>query len=172
MNQYMGRAWVFPASVTTDEILPGEYLDRRNDEVGQFAMAGIDPEFVGKVKPGDVLVAGPNFGTGSGRETAPMALQQAGIAAVIATSFGRIFFRNCINIGLPAVTVETTEHIEEGDLLIVDLDAGTVVDERNGESQSIKNLRGTSREILEAGGIIEFTKRRLAEKSKQPVENK
>jgi len=168
----MGRAWVFPASVTTDEILPGEYLDRRNDEVGQFAMAGIDPEFVGKVKPGDVLVAGPNFGTGSGRETAPMALQQAGIVAMIAPSYGRIFFRNSINIGLPAVTIESTEHIEEGDLLIVDLDAGTVIDERSGETLPIQNLRGTSREILEAGGIIEFTKLRLADRAKQTLENK
>jgi len=168
----MGRAWVFPASVTTDEILPGEYLDRRNDEVGQFAMAGIDPEFVGKVKPGDVLVAGPNFGTGSGRETAPMALQQAGIVAMIAPSYGRIFFRNSINIGLPAVTIESTEHIEEGDLLIVDLDAGTVIDERSGETLPIQNLRGTSREILEAGGIIEFTNLRLADRAKQTVENK
>jgi len=135
-------------------------------------MAGIDPEFVGKVKPGDVLVAGPNFGSGSGRETAPMALQQAGIAALIAPSFGRIFFRNSINIGLPAVTIESTESIEQGDLLIVDLDAGTVVDERTGETLPIQNLRGTSREILDAGGIIEFTKLRLAEKSKQPVKNK
>ena len=168
----MGRAWVFPAGVSTDEILPGEYLDRRNDEVGQFAMAGIDPEFVGKVKPGDVLVAGPNFGSGSGRETAPIALQQAGIAALIAPSFGRIFFRNSINIGLPAVTIEATESIEQGDLLIVDLDAGTVVDERTGETFPIQNLRGTSREILDAGGIIEFTKLRLADKSKQPVKNK
>ena len=172
MSQYRGRAWVFPASVTTDEILPGEYLDRRNDEVGQFAMAGIDPEFIGKVKPGDVLVAGSNFGSGSGRETAPMALQQAGIAALIAPSYGRIFFRNSINIGLPAVTIESTEHIKEGDLLIVDLDAGTVVDERSGETLPIQNLRGISREILDAGGIVEFTKLRLADRSKQPVENK
>ncbi len=168
----MGRAWVFPASVSTDEILPGEYLDRRNDEVGQFAMAGIDPGFVGKVKPGDVLVAGPNFGSGSGRETAPMALQQSGIAALIAPSFGRIFFRNSINIGLPAVTIESTESIKQGDLMIVDLDAGTVVDERTGKTFPIQNLRGISREILEAGGIIEFTKQRLADKSKQPVESK
>ena len=162
----------FPGNVTTDEILPGEYLDRRNDEVGQFAMAGLDPKFVGNVKPGDILVAGPNFGSGSGRETAPMALQQAGIAALIAPSFGRIFFRNSINIGLPAVNIRSTEHIEEGDLLIVDLDAGTVVDERTGETYPIQNLRGTSREILKAGGIIAYTKLRQAGKTAPSAENK
>ena len=172
MNRYIGRAWVFPGNVTTDEILPGEYLDRRNDEVGQFAMSGIDPDFVKKVKPGDILVAGPNFGSGSGRETAPMALQQAGIAALIAPSFGRIFFRNSINIGLPAVTVESTEHIQEGDTLVLDLEAGEVINERTEQAVAVQNLRGTSREILDAGGIIEYTKQRQVNKTASTKEKK
>ena len=172
MSRYIGKAWVFPANVTTDEILPGEYLDRRNDEVGEFAMAGVDPEFVKKVKTGDILVAGSNFGSGSGRETAPMALQQSGIAALIAPSYGRIFFRNSINIGLPAVTVESTESIQEGDMLIVDLEAAEVVNERTGKVHPVQNLRGTSREILEAGGIIEYTKMRQASKPQRAEENR
>ena len=170
MNRYIGKAWVFPGNVTTDEILPGEYLDRRNDEVGQFAMAGIDPDFVKKVKPGDILVAGPNFGSGSGRETAPMALQQAGISVLIAPSYGRIFFRNSINIGLPAITVESTEQTQEGDTLNVDLESGEVINERTGQVHIVQNLRGTSREILDAGGIIEYTKMRQADKTARAEE--
>lgn len=162
MSVYGGKARVFGANVSTDEILPGQYLDLRNDEVGRYAMAGIDPEFVNRVKPGDMIVAGPNFGSGSGRETAPIALQLAGIAALIAPSFGRIFFRNSINIGLPAVTIDSTETIAEGDRLTVDLDGHTVTVQRTGKVHPIQNLSGTSLEILRAGGIIPFTKQRIA----------
>ena len=94
-----------------------------------------------------------------------MALQQAGVAALIAPSFGRIFFRNSINIGLPAVAVETIDGILEGDTVIVDLEDRVVINERTGDPLTIENLRGTSREILDAGGIVNFTKRRLASKA-------
>lgn len=166
MTTYEGHAWLFPANVTTDDILPGAYLDRANDEVGQFAMAGIDPEFVAKVQAGDMVVAGPNFGSGSGRETAPIAIQLAGIAAVIAPSFARIFFRNSINIGLPPIIIDSIDGIHEGDRLIVDLHARTVTNKRTGELYPITNLSGTSLEILQAGGIVPFTKQRIAERDK------
>lgn len=162
---FEGRAWCFPANVTTDDILPGKYLDRANDEVGEFAMAGIDPDFVKKIQPGDFVVAGPNFGSGSGRETAPIALKLAGIALVIAPSFARVFFRNSINIGLPAAIIESVDEIEEGDQLTVDLKARTVTNNRTGWVTPILNLTGISLEILEAGGIVPYTKQRQAQQA-------
>ena len=161
---YEGRAWVFPANITTEDILPNQYLDRANDEVGQFAMAGVDPNFVNKINTGDFVVGGLNFGTGSSRETAPIALKLAGIAAVIAPSFGRVFFRNCINIGLPAVEVESTEIIQEGEPLIVDLVSQSVISKRSNVNLPILNLSGISLEILQAGGIVPFTKQRKRDK--------
>lgn len=157
-----GRAWVFGKNISTDDILPGMYLDRTNDEVGQFAMAGIDPEFVNKIQSGDFIVAGSNFGSGSGRETAPIAIKLAGIAAIIAPSFARVFFRNSINIGLPAIIVESVANIQTGDQLTVDLELRTVNQERNGAVLPFLNLRGTSMEILRAGGIVAYTKQRIA----------
>lgn len=165
MTLYRGHAWIFPENVTTDDILPGRYLDRANDEVGQFAMAGIDPDFVTKVQPGDFIVAGPNFGSGSGRESAPIAIKSAGVAAVIAPSFGRVFFRNSINIGLPAAIIESVDQIQEGDQLVVNLEARTVTNKRSGQVTPISNLTGISLEILQAGGIVSYTKQRLAQRT-------
>lgn len=159
---YTGRVWRFGSNVTTDDILPGQYLDRKNDEVGQFAMAGIDPDFARRVQPGDIVVAGENFGAGSGRETAVFALQQVGVRVVVAESFARIFFRNAINNGLIPVIVDSTAGIEAGHQLQVDIAARVVVNMTTGETQPIRNLTGISRDILDAGGIIPFTERRLA----------
>lgn len=155
-----GNAWIFPANITTEDILPNRFLDRANDEVGQFAMAGVDPDFVNKIQAGDVIVGGQNFGTGSSRETAAIALKLTGVGAVVAPSLGRVFFRNCINIGLPAIIIDSTEDFQDGDRLHIDLEARTVFNQRSGETHSIRNLAGVSLEILEAGGIIPFTKQR------------
>lgn len=157
-----GRAWVFGPNVTTDDILPGRYLQCSNDEVGAYVMAGIDPTLAERMSPGDVLVGGANFGTGSGRESAPFAIAHAGFAAVVAPSFGRVFFRNCINIGLPAIVIDSVEDIRTGDTLTVDLSARSVTDASTGVSYMIRNLTGISLEILRAGGIVPFTKARIA----------
>jgi 3-isopropylmalate dehydratase small subunit len=162
MQRRTGRAWVFGAGITTDDILPGRYLDRGNAEVGAFAMAGVDPTFAARVAPGDFIVAGANFGAGSGRESAPYALAGAGIAAVIAPSFARVFFRNAINIGLAPVMVETVAAIAAGDELTLDLAARHVTNQRTQISYLIRNLTGISLEILEAGGIVAHTRTRLA----------
>ena len=157
-----GRAFLFGADVTTDDILPGRYLDRSNDEAGAFAMAGLDPDFTRKVSQGDFIVAGDNFGAGSGRENAPAAILGAGIAAVIAPSFARLFYRNAINMGLPAVIVETVADIGEGDW--IDLDLATRRLSVSAGSRAVLNLSGTSRDILEAGGIVAYTRARLAKR--------
>lgn len=159
MSNIEGRVWRFPANVTTDDILPGRYLDRANDEVGQFAMAGLDSEFVAKIKPGDMIVAGANFGSGSGRETAPIAIQLAGISAVIAPSFARTYFRNSINIGLPPVIIEDVDGIELGSLITIDFKTRSV--SNNKKKYPIQNLSGISLEILQAGGIVPYTKERI-----------
>jgi 3-isopropylmalate/(R)-2-methylmalate dehydratase small subunit len=162
-----GRAWVVGDHVNTDQILPGRYLDRPVEEVGQYAFAGLDPEFARRVTPGDVVVAGVNFGCGSSREAAVLALLQAGVAAVIARSFARIFFRNAINNGLPAVIVPAVDGIAAGDLLRVDLAARTVTHLRTGAALPVLNLTGTSREILEHGGIVPFTLARLQRRAQR-----
>ncbi len=152
-----GRAWVFGNAITTDDILPGRYLDRSNDEVAAFVMSGCDPALAGKIEPGDLIVAGPNFGTGSGRESAPYAIKNAGIAAIIAPSFSRLFFRNAINIGLPPIIVESVAGIETGESLTVDLERRIVTSERTGVSHLVRNLTGISLDILMAGGIVPYT---------------
>jgi len=156
----MGRAWVFRGIITTEDILPNEFLDRANDEVGQFALAGIDPDFARNVAAGDVVVGDANFGSGSSRETAPIALKLAGVGAVIAQGFGRVFFRNCINIGLPAIAIASTENIQPGDELSIDLTARIVKNQRSGEIYPFQNLSGISLDILNAGGIVPYTKGR------------
>ncbi len=161
---FRGRAHVFGRDVTTDHILPGRYLDRPYDEIGRYAMAGVNEAFAAAVRPGDLIVAGPNFGCGSSREAAVVALQAAGIAAVIAESFGGIFFRNAINNGLVPVVVDGTAGIRDGDPLEVDLGARVVRNLRPGAAPAghpIRNLTGTSLEILEAGGLVPYVRRRM-----------
>jgi 3-isopropylmalate/(R)-2-methylmalate dehydratase small subunit len=160
-----GRARVCGRDVTTDHILPGRYLDRSYDEVGQFAMAGLDETFASRTLPGDIIVAGPNFGCGSSREAAVIALKAAGVAAVVAPSFGGIFFRNAITQGLVPVVVDDTGGIAEGDPLEVDLARRVLRHLRPGAAlpeRPIRNLTGTSLEILRAGGLLPYVRRRLA----------
>lgn len=179
-KKLVGTAHVFGEHISTDEILPGKYLDRSYSEVGQFAMAGADETFAAKVQPGDIVVAGSNFGCGSSREAAVIALKAAGVTAVIAPSFARIFFRNAINNGLVPVVVEAVTVIDPGDRVEVDLKDRKVrvfTGAADGDSPSltegekavaempILNLQGISLEILEAGGIVEFTRRRMKEKA-------
>ena len=158
MNKLIsGRAWVYPGQVTTDDILPGRYLDRHGAELGQFAMTGIDPEFAAKVVPGDIVVAGDNFGSGSGRESAPAALRHAGVGAVVCTSAARVFYRNGVNLGLPVVEVDTIEGIAPGDQVVVDIAARTVRASGKDVVLPVRNLSGIALEILAAGGIVAYT---------------
>lgn len=158
---YEGHAWVFGDHVNTDQILPGRYLDRPMEEVARYAMAGLDEMFPERVRPGDFVVAGVNFGCGSSREAAVVALTQAGVAAVIAQSFARIFFRNAINNGCPPAIIADTSRIASGDRLRLDLGGRTVTNVRTGEVYPLQNLTGTSQEILEHGGIVPYTLARM-----------
>jgi 3-isopropylmalate/(R)-2-methylmalate dehydratase small subunit len=157
-----GRAWVFGDDVSTDDILPGRYLQCSNDEVGRHVMAGIDPTLAERMRTGDILVGGRNFGCGSGRESAPYAIANAGFAAVVAPSFGRVFFRNCINIGLPTIMVDRVDGIASGDPLSIDMVGRCVTNGATGVTYLIRNLTGISLEILRAGGIVPYTVQRIA----------
>ena len=151
MGMIKGRAWIYGDDVDTDVIIPGKYL-RTKDLLllASHVMEGLDPEFSRKVKKGDVIVAGRNFGCGSSREQAPVALREAGVSAVVAKSFARIFYRNAINIGLPLVEADVS--CVEGDTVEVDLGNGTVcVGDRmvQGTKLPLFLLR-----ILQDGGLV------------------
>lgn len=158
-----GRAIKFGNNVDTDVILPGKYLvltDPR--ELAKHAMEGLDPAFPEKAKTGVIVVGGRNFGCGSSREQAPLALKYAGVRCVLAESFARIFFRNAINIGLPIGECKgIASAVEDGDELSVDLEAGTVENLTKKRSLQVTKLPPFILEILADGGLIENLKRRL-----------
>ncbi len=150
-----GKAWVFGDDIDTDVIIPGKYLRTTDMQVfADHAMEGVDPEFSVKVSKGDVVVGGNNFGCGSSREQAALALKYAGVSCVVAKSFGRIFFRNAINVGLPLM--EADIECKEGDIVEVDLNEGTV--EVNGSVFKGNKLPDFLLEILTDGGLVAHRK--------------
>ena len=151
-----GKAWVFGDDVDTDVIIPGKYLRTKDAQVwAQHVMEGLDPHFTENVQKGDIIVAGRNFGSGSSREQAPRALKEAGVSAVVARSFARIFYRNAINVGLPLVEADVT--CRAGDMVEVDLAAGTVqVGEMVYQGTRLPDFL---MEILEDGGLVAHRRR-------------
>lgn len=159
-----GRAWVFGKNIDTDVIIPGKYLRTTDMQVfADHAMEGIDPEFSSKVQKGDVIVAGNNFGCGSSREQAPLALKHAGVACVVAKSFARIFFRNAINVGLPVM--EADVECSEGDIVKIDLKNGSV--EVNNKTFKGNKLPDFLLEILTDGGLVAHRRKLQKQKKDQ-----
>lgn len=160
-KHFEGRVWKLGDQVDTDVIYPGRYLPILDPaEMARHALEGVDPGFPQKLQPGDILVAGSNFGCGSSREQAATCLKEAGVACVVAKSFARIFFRNAINLGLPLVeSTDAPDRIHSGDRLIVDFEAGLL---RTGEVQfRFPALPPMVMEILDAGGLIAQVRARL-----------
>ena len=157
-----GKAWKFGDNIDTDVILPGKYLVLTDPhEIAKHAMEGIIPGFSSKISKGDIIVAGKNFGCGSSREQAPLVLKHAGIAAVVAKSFARIFYRNAINIGLPVVeSKDAFDKISEGDVVEVDLQNGILKVEKTGEVLRFKPIPDFLMTILNDGGLVEHYKKR------------
>jgi len=156
-NPIVGRVWKFGDDIDTDVIIPGKYLRTKDMQIfAAHAMEGIDPEFSKNVKPGAIIVAGTNFGCGSSREQAPLALKYAGVACVIAKSFARIFFRNAINVGLPLL--EADVDCQEGDEIKVDLLKGEVVVPEKGTFKGNK-LPNFLLDILTDGGLVSHRKK-------------
>ncbi|MFA6170311.1 MAG: 3-isopropylmalate dehydratase small subunit [Candidatus Margulisiibacteriota bacterium] len=157
-----GKAWKFGNNIDTDLIIPARYLNTSDPaELAQYAMMDADSEWVDKMNPGDFIVAGDNFGCGSSREHAPIALKAAGISAVIAKSFARIFYRNAINIGLPILeSPQAAEEINEGDKLEVELSSGTIKDKTSGKTYKAQAFPEFMQKIVDKGGLINYLKHR------------
>jgi 3-isopropylmalate/(R)-2-methylmalate dehydratase small subunit len=159
-----GKVHKYGADVNTDVIIPARYLNVSEPaELAKHCMEDIDKEFLNRVQPGDIIVATTNFGCGSSREHAPLAIKASGISCIIAKSFARIFFRNAINIGLPLLECEeAVDKIEAGDLLEVDLSSGSIKDLNSGTVFTAEPYPDFMAELISAGGLIEHTKKRIA----------
>lgn len=154
------NVWKFGNDIDTDAIIPGKYLTiNRPDELAKHAFEGVRPEFARGIKEGDIIVAGFNFGCGSSREHAPLALKGAKVRCIIAKSFARIFFRNAINIGLPLLECPDTDKIEEGDHIEVDFGSGLITNTTKNLEYQATPLPDFVRGIVDAGGLIGFAKK-------------
>ena len=149
-----GKVWKYGDDIDTDLIIPGRYLVlTKKEELAEHAMEGIDPKFNKKVNPGDFIVGGKNFGCGSSREHAPLALQGVGIKCVIAESFARIFYRNAINVGLPVITADID--VDEGDIVEVNVEEGTISNVTKDTQVKFKPFDPAMLDILENGGLVQ-----------------
>ncbi len=158
-----GNIWKFGDHIDTDVIIPARYLNTSDPtELASHCMEDYDKDFIGKIKSGDMIVAGENFGCGSSREHAPIAIKAAGISCIIARSFARIFFRNAINIGLPIfVSTEVPEHSRQGDLLEINTETGMIRNLSNLKSFQINPLPDFIQSIISAGGLVEYSRREV-----------
>lgn len=152
-----GKAFKFGDNISTDHIIPGRFAHLRSNlpELAKHVLEDADPAFAARVKAGDFVVAGNNFGLGSSREHAPLVMKRAGVSAILAKSVARIFFRNAINLGLPVLLCDT-DKINDGDELEVDLVAGKVTDITNGNQLTFGKIPEVMRRILDEGGLIPY----------------
>lgn len=158
-----GKCWKFKNNINTDEIIPARYLNTSDEkELAAHCMEDADPNFVNKIKDGDIIVADDNFGCGSSREHAPIAIKGAKISCVIAKSFARIFFRNSINIGLPIFeSSDAVDGIKENDEVEVDIETGRITNISTGQSFNAEPYPKELREIINAGGLMNFVKQKM-----------
>lgn len=162
----VARAWVFGDDVDTDQIIPSRFLVSSDPaELGRHAFNDLRPEFSEGVSPGDVVVGGRNFGSGSSREHAPVSLIGAGVSAVIARSFARIFFRNAINLGLPVLICPEAHRIDDGEQISLDPDAGSVTNHTSGEGYEADSLPEFLQNLVDRGGLKPYTKAKVRERS-------
>lgn len=161
--RFEGNAIKYGRDIDTDAIIAARYLNSSNmDELAKHCMEDIDPGFVERVRPGDIIVADENFGCGSSREHAPSCIKAAGISCVIAKSFARIFFRNAINVGLPILECpEAVDGISSGDVVLVDALEGVIFNSTTGKRWQVQPFPPFIQEIIEAGGLVAKTKREL-----------
>lgn len=163
MSIIKGRVWKYGDDVNTDVIFPGKYTYTISDpqEMAKHALEDLDPQFAGEVEPGDIIVAGKNWGNGSSREQAVVCLKEAGVAAIVARSFARIYGRNCINNALPALTCpEAVDAIEDGEVIEIDMEAGEI--HCAGGTFHFPPIPPNVMAIIEAGGLVPYTQQQLA----------
>ncbi|NWF54090.1 MAG: 3-isopropylmalate dehydratase small subunit [Syntrophaceae bacterium] len=157
---YKGRAWKLGANVDTDAIVPARHLNTWDpQELASHLMEDVDPEFRAKIKPGDIIVAGDNFGCGSSREHAPIAIKYGGISCVVAKNFARIFYRNSFNMGLPIFeSPEAVDGTHPGDELEVDSQTGTIKNTTTGQTFQAQPIPPFMQQLIEAGGLMNYVK--------------
>ncbi|OHE15631.1 MAG: 3-isopropylmalate dehydratase [Sulfurimonas sp. RIFOXYD2_FULL_37_8] len=157
-----GKVWKFGKDIDTDLIIAARYLNTSvAEELAKHVMEDADPEFVKKMSRGDIIVAGENFGCGSSREHAPIALKAAGVAAVIAPTFARIFYRNAFNMGLPIFELQESAEIAEGDEISVDMNNGTVTNKTSGKVYSFIPIPPFMQELIDAGGLMNYAQNEI-----------
>lgn len=159
MNTITGKVWNFGSNIDTDVIIAARYLNSSDPEhLAKYVMEDADPEFPKKIKKGDIIVAGENFGCGSSREHAPIALKAAGIAAVVAPSFARIFYRNAFNMGLPIFELPESLEIKEGEEISINLDKGEITNNTNKKVYKFIPIPPFMQELIATGGLINYAK--------------
>lgn len=162
--RFKGNAHRYGRDIDTDVIIPARYLNTTEpSELAKHCLEDLDTSFAGKVQPGDIIVAEENFGCGSSREHAPIAIKAAGVSVVVAKSFARIFYRNSINIGLPIMECpEAVDTVKQGDVVSIDTETGLITDETTGETFQAQPFPPFICEIIEAGGLVNRWKNKLA----------
>lgn len=167
MQKIEGKVWNFGKDIDTDLIIAARYLNTSDPkELAKHVMEDADPAFVTKMTPGDIIVADENFGCGSSREHAPIALKAAGVAAVIAPTFARIFYRNAFNMGLPIFELPESMEIKEGESVTIDMDAGTITNRTTGKVYNFIPIPPFMQELIAAGGLMNYAQAEIAAQEK------
>lgn len=159
-----GKTWKFGDDVDTDAIIPARYLNTTDPAaLASHCMEDADPQFASRVKPGEIIVAGKNFGCGSSREHAPIAIKASGVSCVLARSFARIFYRNALNMGLPILECpEGADRIQSGDELAIDLDSGLIENRTRNEKYTAQPIPAFMQKLIKAGGLMQYVKEQMA----------
>lgn len=162
MDSINAKVWRFGDNIDTDLIIAARYLNTSEpSELASHVMEDADPDFVKKLRMGDVIVAGENFGCGSSREHAPIALKAAGVSAVVAKSFARIFYRNSFNMGLPIFELEESSEIDEGNEIEINLDSGTITNKTKNRTYRFAPIPLFMQELVNAGGLIKYAQKKI-----------
>ncbi|KIM05098.1 MAG: 3-isopropylmalate dehydratase [Sulfurovum sp. AS07-7] len=157
-----GKVWKFGENIDTDLIIAARYLNTSDPkELAKHVMEDADPDFVSKMSSGDIIVAGENFGCGSSREHAPIAIKASGINAVIAPTFARIFYRNAFNMGLPIFELKEANEIDEGDMIRIDMDRGEIINITKAQTYKFIPIPPFMQQLVDAGGLIEFASKEI-----------
>ncbi len=161
MSAITGSAWIFGDNIDTDLIISGVYMKLTPEEMTQHCLEAVAPDFAKNVRAGDIIVAGANFGMGSSREQAPQLLKMLGVGAVLASSFARIFYRNALNLGLPALILPEAGEIDPGDRISVDAAAGKIVNGKNGKSYNCEPIPDHLMAMIADGGLMAHLKKKI-----------